>query len=455
MGQDLYTHVNPQAGEEAPVILIYSTRSSERLAYTCHFIFNQVLRVNYAITNNRQDFERSPFAAINYSADAIGGIVQIIPHALLFDTGVMVAKPEPVVKNGQLYFFETTPAGTVALPFDLFSAVFYFISRYEEWQPFEKDDHGRFEARASLLFRQGVHLTPVVDAWIMELAGALQQAYPELQLPKRAFRVLSTLDVDNLFAYRAKGLVRTAGAVVKDLVKPDLYNFRKRLKVLSGKEKDPFDVYEEIAVFCNEQQIPLACFFLFRTGTTYDRTVDPASGVFAPIVAGLKHNNAAVGLHPSYEASVRPEVLKEEVSRFSALLGEPVRASRQHYLRFDIKTTPALLLAQGIRMDFTMGFASSPGFRAGTSHPFFYYDFLAEKRTELLFVPFCAMDGAYTVYDRLNADAAYQSLIQLAAETKKVNGLFVTVFHERTFFNHLYPGFGPLYKKLHLALKEI
>lgn len=102
-----------------------------------------------------------------------------------------------------------------------------------------------------------------------------------------------------------------------------------------------------------------------------------------------------------------------------------------------------------------MGFASYPGFRAGTSRPFHYYDFAKEASTELLFVPFCAMDGAYTVYDLADPDAALNSMLHLAKEVKKVNGLFITVFHERTFFDHLYMGFGTLYKKLHSRVKEL
>jgi hypothetical protein len=108
-----------------------------------------------------------------------------------------------------------------------------------------------------------------------------------------------------------------------------------------------------------------------------------------------------------------------------------------------------------VAVDFTMGFATEPGFRAGTSHPFHYYDFTAEQAQELIFMPFCAMDGAYTVYGHADTEKAYDSLKALASEIKKAGGFFVTVFHERSFYDHLYPGFGDLYKKLHSELHEI
>jgi hypothetical protein len=454
--QALHTLLQLEPSAQAPVFIVYSTQLTERLDYTCGFIFRHVLKVNYQITSNLEEFERSPHFKINYSAREMPLHVQVIPHSLLFEKGISSSVPTPGIKEGKFRLFAGPPVSDPrTLDFDLFSAVFYFISRYEEWQDFEKDQHDRFEAKASLLFRQGLHLKPVVDEWVMELAELLQRNYAILQWPALTFRVISTIDVDNLFAYRCKGLLRSLGAGLKDLLKADLYSFRERLKVLSGKANDPFDVYDEVSEFCGGQQIPLFYFFLFRSGTRYDRTVNPASGAFKNVLARIRHQKAWVGLHPSYDASVHPDLLQKEVKDFSEELQERVILSRQHYLRFDIRSTPTQLLSNGILADFTMGFASCPGFRAGTSRPFFYYDFLAEKETGLLFVPFCVMDGAYTVYGQTGADEAYRSMLQLAQEVKKTKGLFISVFHERTFFNHLYPGFHPLYKKIHLRLKDL
>jgi hypothetical protein len=65
------------------------------------------------------------------------------------------------------------------------------------------------------------------------------------------------------------------------------------------------------------------------------------------------------------------------------------------------------------------------------------------------------MDGAYSVYQNKSADEALLSMKKLAAEVKNAGGYFITVFHERSFYNHLYKEFGDLYKKLHLILKKI
>lgn len=449
----LYTLLGLDVPTDFPGLFIYAQQKSPRLEYTCKFIFNHVLKVNYTVTSDLREFQNSKETKINYSTVEVEGVFQIMPTGLVSENGIKEGKPSSLVKNSALYFYEQ--ANSINFSFDIFSAVFYFISRYEEWQVFEADKHGRFEASVSLLYKNKFHLKPVLDHWILELRNALCQFYPDFKFPTKKFLLLSTIDVDNLYAYKSKGLLRTLGACAKDLLKFDLNNLKERLAVLSGKKRDPFDIYEEVSDFCFEQKIPLIYFFLFRTGTTYDRTVNPSSPAFEKVFKILKENHAWMGVHPSYESSRDKKFLAEEVNHLSQKAKEKIFLSRQHFLRFDIKTTPGLLIANGIKADFSMGFASAPGFRAGTSHPFYYYDFNTEKEADLLFVPFCVMDGVYTVYENVAPGPALEEMIHLVKEIKKTDGLFISVFHERSFSDHLYKGFGTLYKKLHSELKEL
>jgi hypothetical protein len=445
--------ISAKPDSSAPLITIYSSLRSPRLQYACHFIFNRILQVNFVIETDRQKFDVVKGPGINYSEEQSMTGLQISPDKLIFEKGISEHLPNPLIKDNQICFFETNT--NTDFSFDIFSAVFYFISRYEEYQSYDKEMHGRFEAKQSVLFKNNFHLRPVVDHWIIQLEEALCKVYPDLKFPARNFRIVSTLDVDNLFAYRHKGFFRTLGASVKDLLRADFTNLKLRFSVLSGRSQDPFDVYEEVSDFCRSENIPLAWFFLFKSSTKYDRTVSPSSNAFNKVFEVIKKNNSQIGLHPSYNSAFSPGMLAQELHDFKMKSKSEVLFSRQHYLRFDIRTTPQLLLKNGIRADFTMGFASSPGFRAGTSHPFPFYDFEKEQSTELIFFPFCAMDGAYFVYGKITPEEALKSLMELAAEVQKVKGIFTSVFHERTFSNHLYPGFVTLYKKLHLKLKEL
>lgn len=456
--QSLYALFDLNVASHAPLIEIYTEQPLPRLNYVCQFIFEHALNAPFRITHDVKEFEASSNLKINYSETVLAvESYQIMPSGLLQQKGISEAKPTATLKNEMIYFYPSgAQAGdTKRCDFDIFSAVFYCISRMEEWQKYEQDVHKRFEAPSSFLYQQKFHLKPLADIWVEELRSALKAMYPEVKFPEKKFKTVSTIDVDNLFAYKAKGWLRTLGASAKDILKRDFLNLRWRWQVVLGRKQDPFDVYKDISEFCFEERIPLIWFFLFNTGNTYDRTVNPQSNAFLNVFKDLKENHALFGLHPSYYSAFKNGILKNELKNLSQKSKEPITLSRQHYLRFDIRTTPNLLLKEGIIADFTMGFASYPGFRAGTSRPFHYYDFKEEAPTELLFVPFCAMDGAYTVYDLADPDAALNSMLQLATEVKKVKGVFVTVFHERTFFDHLYMGYGTLYKKLHSRVKEL
>ncbi len=436
--------------------IIYCEKTSPRLLYVTQFIFEHVFKSRYILTNSISEFENSKLYKVNYSSTAIADSFKITPHKLLFETSVSENSPKASIKNELIYFFENESINDNAnFGYDIFSSVFYFISRYEEWQPFEPDIHGRFEARSSILFQNKMNLKPVVDHWIIELKEALQKFYPQLKFPENKFKVISTIDVDNLYAYKAKGFLRTIGAMAKDFLKFDLTNLKYRVNVLRKNTEDPFDIYSTNSDFCFKNNIPLIYFFLFRSGTKYDRTVNPRSDAFVKVFDQIRGNGANIGLHPSYYSSQNKYCLKQEVNDFSIKSQAPVIVSRQHYLKFDIKTTPHLLIQNGILADFTMGFASAIGFRAGTSFPFYYYDFNSEKQTDLLFVPFCAMDGAFFIYDQLSPDKMLSDLLEMAKELKKVNGFFITVFHERTFSNHLYPGYDQVYKNLFQKVNEL
>lgn len=405
------------------------------------------MNCNYSVTDNKQVFKNSNAYKISYSTHSEKEIINISPYDLLFKTGVDENyRPKATVKN-RMFYLHTSDA-SCDLGYDIFASVFYFISRYEEWQPHQKDKHGRFELDQSILYKHQMHLKPVIEHWVEDLKTALIKFNPNLRFPNKRFQYISTVDVDNLYAYKHKGSYRIVGASGMDMITFKINNLLRRFKVLQGKANDPFDIYEEVSLLAKQKNIPLFFFFLQRTGTDYDRTVDPKSLAFKGVFDKLNSLGIEYGLHPSYDAYKSNSLLKEELELMSASSKKHIKISRQHYLRFDIKTTPTQLMTQGINADFSMGFASGAGYRAGTFTPFYYYDLQNEKSTELLMVPFAVMDGVYFIYSQTDPSVAKKQILQLAEEARNLNGIFISVFHERTFDDALYPGFGELYRFL-------
>jgi hypothetical protein len=214
--EGLHTLLNLGVETNVSHILIFSETKSERLNYACEFIFNTVLKVNYSVTQSISEFETSTHFKINYSEKSFDTAFHIQPHTLLIEPTLTEQKPQPFFNNENIYFFETSSSN---FHFDIIAATFFLVSRLEEWQTFEADAHQRFEAKNSILFQNKFHLKPVVEIWIEEFKIALQHFYPAIIFPEKKFKAISTIDVDNLYAFKHKGFVRTTGAIVKDIIK--------------------------------------------------------------------------------------------------------------------------------------------------------------------------------------------------------------------------------------------
>lgn len=426
------------------MLLIYSPHITSRLSYVCEFIFSRVIPCDYKLSSGIAEFSGYQGPKINYSGNKSTAAFDIHNSSLLFETDV---------KQSQLEGLELFPASKEELPRDVFASVFFMISRYEEWLPYTPDRHGRFEAANSILWKHHCLDVPVVDQWCYRLKDLLLQQFPSLQFRQRRFSYLSTIDVDNDYAYLGKPLYRTIGASVKDLLKGNMKQWKQRLAVISGKAPDPFENCEFQTALSIAHRSPLLYFFLtLERQSAYDRAVPFANPLFEAMLKKIKHK-AQAGLHPSYFSAEQKMIAKEK-RQLEQLLGQPVNKSRQHYLHFDIKTTPQQLIAAGIAEDHSMGFASHYGFRAGTCTPFRYFDFHQNEAATLEMVPFCVMDSVYYDYLKKPVGEAERLMLQEMQQVRAVDGTFVSVWHDRSFSELHYPGWRALYEKLQVILGD-
>lgn len=122
------------------------------------------------------------------------------------------------------------------------------------------------------------------------------------------------------------------------------------------------------------------------------------------------------------------------------MTGIKISASRQHYIRFELPRTYRTLAEAGIREDYSMGYGSINGFRASVASPFYWYDLEREQTTALLLYPFCFMEANAFFEEGLSAMQALDEMYRYYHAVRKVNGLFITVWHN-TFL-----GTDPLYR---------
>jgi hypothetical protein len=308
------------------------------------------------------------------------------------------------------------------LGFDLFSAVFYLLSRYEEYLPYSPDLYGRFPHEKSLAFQHGFLHQPMVNIWISKLADLMLRHNPELPIVKPEFQCRISYDIDMAWSYKHKGVLRNLIGFIK---KPEL----KRWRVWLGLEPDPFDAFEQMDRVHENNQIPCIYFFLMASRLSrYDKNIR----VFKKSMQKLIKSHAEkydVGLHPSWRSHRITRLLAKEKKRMEGIIGKKIMDSRQHYVKWQLPSTFRNLIESGITNDYSMGYGSINGFRASAASAFFWYDLEKEETTHLRLHPFCFMDANCIYEQKLNVEESEKELMYYYQITREYGGAFIPVFH--------------------------
>ncbi|MCT4666127.1 MAG: polysaccharide deacetylase family protein [Flavobacteriales bacterium] len=412
-------------------ILIYSQHKTSRVAYTFKQVFSVLLKIPYRITQDLQEFVSYNGPKFSYANKTIHQDLHFHAQGLLWEKGI--GYPEII-----LGYHKSTPCifqhgnHESALNFDPFSAIFFFLSRYEEYWAHIKDTHGRFPAKESFLYENGLLEKPLVDIWALLVFEKIQEKYPEIPKPKRSFKAINSLDIDSAYAYRAKGILRTTGILAKKLFRFELGAIFEIISVLLKRKKDPYDTFDFIIKKRKEYpKVDHLFFILLGEYDTYDTNIHPKQKSFQSIIKSLA-DYGKVGIHPSYRSNTDIQILKKEIKTLQNIIHREVENSRQHFLKLTIPDTYRNLIENNIETDYTMGYASVNGFRAATCTPFAFYDLDLEYETPLQITPFCVMESSLYYYQKLNPQEAKASINRLVEEVKNVDGTFVSLWHNES-----------------------
>lgn len=428
------------------MLLIYTHKITHRNKYIFNLIFKDYLNIDFALTDNVEEFKNYTSPKLSYTINPVSDELFFTSRNLLFESGITEQNISIFEYNNEKVFFATGKAS--ALPFDVFAASFFLVSRYEEYLPHIRDEHDRFDAKDSLAFQNNFLHKPVVNIWALWIKNALKNKYPQLQFPERKYQFVSTIDIDNAYAYREKGFTRSIGGYLKALSKFDINEIKQRTKVLLGLEKDPYDTYDFQLEILRKHKFKSVYFFLLGDYGVNDKNLPIESKKFQSLIKMLG-DYADVGIHPSYGSNKSKEQLKKEVGRLSKVLHREVTKSRQHFLKLTLPETYRNLIDLDIKDDYTMGFASQVGFRASISTPFNFYDLDMELETKLKIHPFAIMEGTLKYYMKVKPEDAMKKIKPLIDEVKAVNGDFMSLWHNDTLNNqNLWVGWQKVYEEM-------
>lgn len=410
------------------MLLVYSHTITPRLKYVFKHICTRILGIPVSFTSVIEDFKSNDGLKMAYTMQASGSEFFIRSHTILFEQGLSdidISVHDWEDTKGFFFIGEKS-----AIPFDIFAASFYLLSRYEEYLPHVKDEYGRFNAKDSLAFNHGFLNQPVVDIWAYKFKDALLKHFPDYQWQDREYNIKPIIDVPMAYYFLQKGIMRTIGGTMNDIVKLKFKRLYQRYLVIFNFKRDPYNTFKWII---NKQKLAtqkFVVFFLIGDYSTYDKNISINKKRFVSLIKEVA-DYCKVGLKASFFALEDLEILKREKRLMEATINTGLEASRNSFSKLNLPDSYRNLIELEIKEDYTMGYVNESGFRAGTCTSFLFYDMDYEIQTPLLVNSFNLMDFALLKHQsQLDKKEA---LIRMIQEVKKVNGTFIPVFHNYSF----------------------
>lgn len=412
-------------------MLIFVPKLTNRIGYTLNVVFNYLLQIDYTITTNVDFYRACTTCKLCYGDSKLDDSPFLRANDLLFSSAIEDPNPRPFQHEGLTVLFPTYDNNSV-LPFDLFAATFYLVSRYEEYLPHHIDAFGRFPANESVSALHHFLDTPVVDHWALLLHRTLQERYPELPAHRRRYTFEATIDIDAAYSYRNKGILRTIAGVTRDFSKPNHRELLKeRWQVLRGKRQDPFDTFDYLLE--KQRQYPnlkMLFFPLLADYGQYDKPIAYTNNEFRDLIQHLG-DYTKMGIHASFQSSENAKLIHTETQRLADILHRPIIRNRYHYLRLQLPQSYRHLAHEGIVHDYTMGYSECTGYRAGTATPYPFYDLERDEESPLIIHPFSVMDTTLIRHQQRTPEQAYDIYKHHIDQARAVGSSFSAIWHNQ------------------------
>lgn len=466
----------------ATIIAVYDDQAfASQIIYTFNFILS-VFGVDYKILK-LQEFTREHYdpvgtLIISYGKECINTVSLVHIHIYSSDFfGDNYLKPAsmprqplpcyeslPVIyaSNKELGGWVLSAGDTIQTTIDIIASSFFMVSRYEEVIIDTFDKHERFPATASLAYREGFLDRPIVNEYIELLWKWIKELYPDIQRKAlwpdgKKFAVCLTHDVDVMRKYSLIPPVIKIGATLikqKNIIKAFKIGL-EYLACLLRIKRDPYDTFNWLTKL--ETGFSSTFFFMAGGNNKYDTGCTIKNTRAQKLAKRLKKQGFEIGLHASYNSYGSEIIMLEEKQVFNKVLGNTESGCRQHYLRWKTPHTWRAQEKAGIIYDATLTYADHAGFRCGICLPFKPFDILDNRVLNIWEIPLTVMDGSLQnlAYQNLTPDEGYEVICNLIDRVKKVNGVFVLLWHNSAFDpDSGWSGWGKVYNRTLLKTKN-
>lgn len=332
---------------------------------------------------------------------------------------------------------------------DIFASSFFMLTRWEEAVYKQKDKYQRFPDILSLAQKFNFFSRPIVNEYTELLWNLLQKAGYLQPRKIHKYEVIPTHDID--FLLKFNNLYSLTKAIAGDIIK--LKSFKRAWKTVLDyrkiklhKKNDPFDTFDYLMDI--SEHYNTKSHFYFIPGKLGEKNINYniLSQKTINIIKHIQNRLHLVGMHASFGSYKNLEQMKKEKERLHQIV-ENIEESRQDYLRFENPTTWQFLNQVGIKIDSTLGFANTNGFRAGTCYIYSVFDIINRKKLQIKEMPMIFMEQA-GIRSNPNVEHFKSNILHLKEKVRKYNGKFVILWHNNNIRNPYFEQYTSVYQNI-------
>ena len=413
------------------MLIIYASTITNRLQYVMDYVFKEQLGIEYVFCYDKNDFIFNPSTEkIIYGEEKFADVLYFFSNTLLFETDIKDVELSTAILNDVPVLFNHEHQD--ALAFDVFAAIFYLLSRYEEYLNKPTDKFGNYNYQNSILYKLNALHIPVVELWLNMLKELLAKQFPSIQFKQTTSSFVLSFDIDVAYAYQNRSFKRIAGGIIKKIIKLQFAALLDQLLTLLHLRKDMYDTFDYILNKVDQNK----SLFFFNMGSynQYDKNPSYKNRIFRRLIQRI-HAKHITGLHPSYASNSNKKLIAKEKQWLEEIVNDKVLFNRQHYLKLKFPSTYQQLIKCGMQYEFTIGYHDAYGFRAGTCKPFLFFDIEKNEVTTLRLFPFAFMEGTLNDVMHLSISEAKKIITDLLNVVAENKGVFIPLWHNSTLSN--------------------
>lgn len=319
---------------------------------------------------------------------------------------------------------------------DYLSTAFYMLACLQEYNsPANYDSSGRFKYSASYQAKFSNADQNIVQLCFDRLAEKLG-----LAPARQRSRFFLSHDMDTVY-----------GALFQDgfhAVKHGRMDVLLKLIFRAAIQKPDWLNIDQIMKLEREHDCVSTFFWIVKKGKAEglqnaDYTFQ--SPAIQNLLTSVKKNGFENGIHKS----VSGDSFQSEIQEFAHA---PI-ANRYHYLKFNLPAGFDAVEASGLKLDASLGFAESIGFRNSYGLPYNPFNLKTRQPYSFIEVPLHVMDTTLFKYNKSGLAEANERIFNFL-ENNKNNSVLSVLWHNNFFSNYKYKGYLELYKSILVYLVE-